>query len=292
MLSKRRIAAAGSAGCLLVAGMVAALTLTSGTAKADPVDTCTVLPGTGGQCNMDVTVTPPPAFGGLQLSITSNPSSLHVYVTWSDVCTGASGQPVSESGTGGGTAPLIVPITVGVSSPSSCEVTAYVHITTEAATQGGMVYLDTLPANTGTPTPTPSPTASVPTGGVTGEIKGYDGKCVDDSGNSSSIRSKVVLWTCSSGDKAEQWRYAAGELIHNGLCLDDKGNAGSGGYIILYTCNESSGEQWNHVLNNTFQVKAHSFTQCLNDPGYSKKNGTQLRIYGCNTSSNEKWTVP
>jgi hypothetical protein len=291
MLRMKRIAVAASAGALLVAGTVTALTLTSGTAKADTAATCTVLPASGGQCNMDVTVSPPPAFGGLELDITSSPSSLHVYSTWSDVCTSSTGQSVSESGTGGGTAPLIVPVTVGVSNPTSCEVTAYVHIDTNSNTQGGVMFLDTEAASS-TPTPTPTATSSVPSGGVTGLIKGYDGKCVDDSGNSSSIRAKVVLWSCSSKDKAEQWRYAAGELIHNGLCLDDKGNAGSGGYIILYTCAESSGEQWNHVLNNTFQVKAHSFTQCLNDPGYSKKNGTQLRIYGCNNSSNEHWTVP
>ena len=291
MLSKRRIAVAASAGCLLVAGTVTALTLTSGTARADSVDTCTILPGTGGQCNMDVTVSSPPAFGGLELDITSDPTSLHVYSTWSDVCSGATGGSVSESGTASGTATLIVPVTVGVSNPVTCEVTAYIHVDTLTATQGGLIFLDTLPANT-TPAPTPTATSSVPTGGVTGEIKGYDGKCVDDSGNSSSIRSKVVLWSCSSSDKAEQWRYAAGELIHNGLCMDDKGNAGSGGDIIMYTCNESSGEQWNHVLNNTFQVKAHSFTQCLNDPGYSKKNGTQLRIYACRNTSNEHWSVP
>jgi ricin-type beta-trefoil lectin protein len=291
MRNNKRIAVAAAAGSLLVAGMVTALTLTSGTARADEVTQCEVFPNAGGQCNLSTTVTAPPDFGGLQLQITSNPSAYHANVTWSDDCTSASGQTVAESGTGGGTAPTIVTLTVGVSNPVSCDVTANVQMDINKTFVNGFMYLDTEPGSSN-PAPTPTATSSAPTGGPVGVIKGYDDKCVDDAGNSSAIRSKVIIWTCSSSDKAQKWEYAAGELVHNGLCLDDKGNGGSGSKIILWTCNESSGEQWNHVLNNTFQVKAHSFTQCLDDPAYSKKNGTQLAIYACHNSSNQHWTVP
>lgn len=291
MLSMRRIAVAAATGGLLVAGTVTALTLTSGTAKADNVGNCTPTVAALGNCNLALTVTSPPAYGGLEITVTSSPGGLQSIVNYTDSCTNASGQTASETGSGSTATPTYVQLTIGVTNPVSCDVTASIHVDFKTATETAAVLLLTEAAST-SPTPTPTPTSSVPTGGVTGIIKGYDNKCVDDSGNSSSIRGKVVIWNCSGSDKAEQWRYASGELIHNGLCLDDKGNGGSGSKVILWTCNESSGEQWNHVLNNTFQVKAHSFTDCLDDPAYSKKNGTQLTLYTCHASSNQKWTVP
>jgi Ricin-type beta-trefoil lectin domain len=289
MLSMRRIAVAAATGGLLVAGTVTALTLTSGTAKADNVGNCTPTVAALGNCSLDLTVASPPAFGGLEITVASSPGGRQSIVNYTDSCTNASGQTASETGSGSTATPTFVQLTIGVSNPVSCTVTASIHVDFQAATDTASVLLLTEAAST---SPAPTPTSSVPTGGVTGIIKGYDNKCVDDSGNSSSIRAKVVIWNCSGSDKAEQWRYAAGELIHNGLCLDDKGNGGSGSKIILWTCNESSGEQWNHVLNNTFQVKAHSFTDCLDDPAYSKKNGTQLTLYTCHASSNQTWTVP
>jgi hypothetical protein len=133
----------------------------------------------------------------------------------------------------------------------------------------------------------------VPSGGISGSVRGYDSKCADDTGNSSKLRAVVQIWTCSKGTRAQVWRYSAGELIHNGLCLDDKGNAGSGGKLILYTCQGSADELWVHIVaNNEFQIKAHGFTLCLDDPGYSKKNGTQLMVYTCHDTPNQKWTLP
>jgi hypothetical protein len=30
----------------------------------------------------------------------------------------------------------------------------------------------------------------------------------------------------------------------------------------------------------------------VDDPGYSKKNGTQLIVYTCKDSANQKWSLP
>jgi hypothetical protein len=140
-------------------------------------------------------------------------------------------------------------------------------------------------------TPTPSPSSSVPSGGVSGTIKGYDSKCVNDTGNSSKLRAPIVSYACS-GAKGKTWRYAAGELIHNGMCLNDKGNAGNGGKLILYSCNGSDDEIWVHQMNNTYELKAHNWTLCLSIPGASKKNGVQLQADTCKNSASQHWTIP
>ena len=73
MLSMRRIAVAAATGGLLVAGTVTALTLTSGTAKADNVGNCTPTVAALGNCSLDLTVASPPAFGGLEITVASSP---------------------------------------------------------------------------------------------------------------------------------------------------------------------------------------------------------------------------
>ena len=39
-------------------------------------------------------------------------------------------------------------------------------------------------------------------------------------------------------------------------------------------------------------LRAHGNTLCLDDPGYSTKNGTQLIVYTCNNGSNQHWSLP
>jgi hypothetical protein len=31
---------------------------------------------------------------------------------------------------------------------------------------------------------------------------------------------------------------------------------------------------------------------CLDDPAFSKKNGTQVIVYYCNSGANQKWSLP
>jgi Ricin-type beta-trefoil lectin domain len=137
--------------------------------------------------------------------------------------------------------------------------------------------------------PSPSPVLSI---GPVHPIKGFDGKCVDDKGNSSANRAAVVIWSCSGSDPAEDWRFADGEFIHNGKCMNDKGNGGSGSSVILYTCNGGSNEKWAELANGELKLQAHGGTLCLDDPRSSTKNGTQLIVYTCKDSANQKWSLP
>ena len=128
---------------------------------------------------------------------------------------------------------------------------------------------------------------------MTGAMRGWDAKCLDDMGNSSSQRAKVSIWSCNGSDRAQQWTYQGGELKHNNLCLNAKGSAKSGSKVILWACTGSSNEIWViNTINHQVELKDHGFTLCLDDPAYSTKNGTQLMVYKCNNSPNQHWSTP
>jgi hypothetical protein len=123
-------------------------------------------------------------------------------------------------------------------------------------------------------------------------VKGFGGKCLDDKGNSSANRAVVVIWSCSGSDPAENWQYSNSEFQHNGKCLNDQGNGGSRSKVILWTCNGAANEKWSELANGEIRLQSHGNTLCLDDPGYSTKNGTQLIVYSCKDSANQKWSLP
>jgi len=85
------------------------------------------------------------------------------------------------------------------SNPASCTVTATGTLSTNSGTM--LVALKYDPASA---SPSPSPSPTTPSGPVR-VYRGFGGKCVDDAGNSSALRAKVVIWTCNSHDAAQKW---------------------------------------------------------------------------------------
>jgi Ricin-type beta-trefoil lectin domain len=138
----------------------------------------------------------------------------------------------------------------------------------------------------------PSPTTTTTTTAAVHPVKGYDSKCLSDKGNSGSNGAKVILWSCSGSDQAENWTFTSNELKHNNKCLNDQGNGGNRSKVILWSCNGASNEKWSELANGELKLKSHNGTLCVNDPGSSKTNGTQMIVYTCRDSSNEKWSLP
>jgi len=122
-------------------------------------------------------------------------------------------------------------------------------------------------------------------------VKGFDGMCADVKGNSSANGTKILVWKCDSSDSAQSWTFSNNELVHNGKCMNDQGDAGSGGHVILYSCSSAGNDKWSELSNGEFRLQAHSGTLCLNDPRSSTKDGTQLIVYSCKGSANEKWSL-
>jgi hypothetical protein len=122
-------------------------------------------------------------------------------------------------------------------------------------------------------------------------IKGYGGMCLDDKGNSSANGTKILIWKCNSSDQAQSWAFSNGELVHNSKCANDKADGGSRSRVVLYQCSGAANDKWSELANGEFRLEAHNGTLCLNDPGSSTKDGTQLIVYACKGSANEKWSV-
>jgi len=287
--------------CTAVSGLIAAgaVTVSMEVAHADTVvGTCIGASDstpTAFKCNLSGTVSTPTAITVSVTDNSSNNTNEDVTVSYTFTCTDNNGSsPQAAGGTTG-----MTPLTEGVAplpataADGQCNVSATVSAPSTDNPQNPFTatlsYTPTTPTTPATASPGPSP---VPVSGPVHPIKGFDGKCVDDKGNSSANRAAIVIWSCSGTDQAENWKLSNGELIHNGKCLNDKGSGGSGSSVILYSCNGGSNEKWAELANGELKLQAHGGTLCLDDPRSSTKNGTQLIVYTCKDSANQKWALP
>jgi hypothetical protein len=232
-------------------------------------------------------------------STISPPTDLYVQLQYQVLCFQGSNQKTTQSTSPGDeyaiSSSVTENLTLGYTNPDSCEVVS-LTATLEASTDGQTFN----PATTGsftmnlewTPASGSSSSSAPPTVNVS-TVKGYDSKCIDDKGNSSADKTRVIIWSCNSHDSAQGWTFSNGELKHNNRCANVQGGIGSGHKVILWSCNGASNEKWFHsssdgeyVLSDT----SHGLL-CVDDPGYSKSNGTQLIVYPCHNSSNQHWTT-
>ncbi|MGH3227015.1 MAG: ricin-type beta-trefoil lectin domain protein [Streptosporangiaceae bacterium] len=235
-------------------------------------------------CNLD-TVVPSP--GSISVSVAAGGDTENVNVSWTVTCSDSAGSQNEEGATVNASAPLTVQLAPlpADAADGQCNVNAGITLPAHPLT----AKLDF----TGELDYTPAGSASTPaSSGSVVPVKGFGGKCVDDKGNSSANRAAIVIWSCSSSDQAENWKFSNGELVHNGKCLNDKGSGGSGTKVILYSCNGGSNEKWSELANGELKLSAHGGSLCLDDPRSSTKNGTQLIVYTCKDSANQKWSLP
>jgi Ricin-type beta-trefoil lectin domain len=292
MRNIKRVAIAAAA-CGLLAGVTfTAFTVMSGTANAGVAGSC---PGAGTPISCTITDLVIPQPQSIELHALVSPAGHTVSFTWTAVCSLNAKNVTTSGGTSSTNTGVWDTVTLGMSSPDSCLLTATASLPGTSSTSAAPVPTLELDADYA-PQPgtgsSPSPSATPTPVGITGLISGFAGKCVDDAGNSSALRAKVEIWTCNRGDKAQPWKYASGELMHNGLCLNAKGSGGNRSKIILWTCERSPNETWIYELNHTYKLKAHGWTLCLDDPGNSAKNGTQLIVYTCHNTPNQHWSLP
>ena len=288
MRSMSRIAIATATSCLLAAGTFTALTVLAGPAHADSTTAATCTANTfPPSCSVsNITITSPES---IQLNAQSTPGKWNVYFTWTTTCT-LGGQTQTETGGGAQTTPAWDLLTRGFDNPDSCTVTAKASLSASMSGSTAKPLSITLNLDYNPQSGSASPS---PSGAPTYHLaRGFRDKCIDDAGNSSSVRAKIQIWSCNSFDKAQGLTYSRSELKHNNLCLNAKGNGKIGSKIILWTCNGSANEIWTHKSNGEFVEKANGSKLCLNDPGYSTKNGTQLIVWTCNNASNEHWSQP
>jgi Ricin-type beta-trefoil lectin domain len=260
----RTAASLATVGLLALGGVAASAvaasagTIGSCSAQGDFAD-C----GASGTANHPLTIT---------VTVKSSPDE-SVTVFWDTVCSQGTGAG-SSSGSFTATTPVTRTISHPYHQPDSCDVAANGGLNGS----GNSINVSIASSSTAPPPPVHA-------------IKGYDGKCVDDTANSSAKGTKIVLWSCDK-TAAQNWSFSSGELHHNGKCANDSGNAGSGGKVVLYTCSSAKNDRWAHKSNGEYVLKSHNSTLCLDDPGYSRNNGTQLVVYACKDTSNQRWSLP
>jgi len=305
MRRRTRVAAAAAGSIVIAAGALAAITLTARAAAT--AGTCS---GTGSCSAVETFDTPE----SVSVTVTSDPTPLAVTIEWTADCF-LDGSSQVTTATLTDTTPIAnVPIELGYTDASSCNVTATGTLTGDGSTGTVTVTLSYMQASptptptptptatvTATPTPTPTPTATAtaspsPTATATPtltQITGYGRMCMDDTGNKSADWTKIQIWTCFlPADQAQYWTYSDNELIHNGLCANDSGWGGDHSKVILWTCNGAGNELWEHTASGEYIMDGNGHRYCIDDPGYSTKPGTGLIVYTCHDGTNQQWSLP
>lgn len=211
----------------------------------------------------------------LTVTVTSSPDQ-QVSVAWDTTCS----EGLSAGGSSGAFTAQ-TPVTRTISHPYSHPDSCIVSADAQLQAGGNSVHVSLSYSQSAPPS---APTVH--------EVRGYSGMCADDSGDSSALRAKVVIWRCSAGDAAQSWTFSGGRLIHGRLCADDKASGGSGSPVILYTCSNAANDLWTHNSDGEYVLKAHGGALCLDDPAYSTQNGTRLIVYTCKNSANQHWSLP
>jgi beta-glucosidase len=227
------------------------------------------LPVSAAQLGQPVTVTSP----GPQETIAG--TAVSVPVTAADSTSGqsltftATGLPAGTSISGSGT------ITGTPSSAGTSTVTV-------TARDGNGAFAPT--SFTWTVAPSGSGAATTP-------LVGYQGLCLDLTGDNNTDGTKVEIYTCN-GTNGQQWTEEPNGTVHaDGKCLDVTGGGTANGTLVdLYTCNGTGAQVWQPQASGALLNPQSG--KCLDDTNFSVLPGTQVQIWSCTGNTNQSWTQP
>lgn len=269
-----------AASAALAAGALIFLAGTASATKVIVVDSCSVTDQNS--CSVSGTF-PNPNF--IQVVVIDLPQTAGtpVLLNWTMDCDG-----VTQSGTTNAAIPdldlgngLVQNMPFTVSDPSSCSM----QVTATVPPQPS--YTLTVQADY---LPDPAPAPSLP---LMDFVRGQDGNCLTDNGNSSAARTPVVIAPCSDLSTSQSWTYAGHELkIHKDMCVNAKGDGVSRGKVLLWRCTGAANEIWTHKANGEYVLKAGGSVLCLDDPRSSVASEPQLIVYRCADTSNQRWSLP
>jgi hypothetical protein len=306
-LLHRRIAVAAAAVIVLAAGTLAALT---GMARATSppgliqVDSCSPssLTVTLPTCTLSGTITHPQDLVGSVTSTSTSPNAVNFTLTVTCYQSGVS--PVTVDVDNLGSYVPFTGMTLWQASqsimtpsnpiPSDCTVSGHAEGSDSGVTFTAVLdYQQAVSQSaSASPSPSASPAAS-PSASPVRLVRGFDGICVRDMGDSAAPRTKVVIWQCNPVAQGQGWTYRGDELrIHGSMCVDAKGDGASGSPVILWPCDGAANETWVHRSNGEYALKARSYKVCLTDPRFATANGTQIVVAACSDARDQQWSLP
>jgi beta-glucosidase len=224
---------------------------------------------TSAQLGQPVTITSPGPQEGMAGTAVSVPVSAADSTSGQSLSFTATGLPAGTSISGSGT------ITGTPSTAGTSTVTVTARDGTGASASASFTWTVT-PAGSGV---------------VTTPLVGYEGLCLDLTGDNNSNGTKVEIYTCN-GTNGQQWTEEPNGTIHaDGKCLDViSGGTGNGSLVDLYDCNGTGAQVWQPQSDGALLNPQSG--KCLDDTGWSTTPGTQVQIWACTGNANQSWTAP
>ena len=114
--------------------------------------------------------------------------------------------------------------------------------------------------------------------------------CADDTAASTTDANPIDIYTCNNTN-AQNWTFSTdGTVSVLGRCLHAVASGTAAGTkVVLYHCTTTSaGEIWYPTSNGSL-YNPHS-AKCLDSPGASTTNGTQLVLSACTGAAEQRWT--
>lgn len=116
------------------------------------------------------------------------------------------------------------------------------------------------------------------------------GLCLDVTGNSTALKTRVIVWTCNN-QANQAWTFtAAGELrVFGGTrCLDVAGaRTTSGGVVQIYSCSGAANQKWK--VNADGSITGVQSGLCLDVTSASTSPGAYVQTWSCHGGGNQKW---
>jgi beta-glucosidase len=126
---------------------------------------------------------------------------------------------------------------------------------------------------------------------ATTPLVGYQGLCLDVTGDSNTDGTKVEIYTCNGTDGQQWTELADGTVRADGKCLDvTSGGTANGTLVDLYTCNGTGAQVWQPQSDGALLNPQSG--KCLDDTGSSTTPGTQVQIWSCTGAANQSWVPP
>ena len=227
------------------------------------------LPVTSAQLGQPVTITSP----GPQEGIAG--AAVAVAVPASDT---TSGQSLTFTATG---------------LPAGTSISGSGTITGTPATAGTTTVTVTAKDGNGAQASTSFTWTVAPAGAgiATTPLVGYEGMCLDVTGDSNTNGTKVEIYTCN-GTNGQQWTEEPNGTVHaDGSCLDVTGGGTANGTLVdLYSCNGTGAQVWQPQTGGALLNPQSG--KCLDDTGFSTTPGTQAQIWSCTGAANQSWQQP
>ncbi|MEU9734298.1 ThuA domain-containing protein [Streptomyces sp. NPDC048002] len=130
-----------------------------------------------------------------------------------------------------------------------------------------------------------------PPGPRSGAVKGVNGKCLDVDGGNTADGTKAQIWTCNNST-AQNWTLHPDNTVRAlGKCLDVSGGATTDGTRIQLWTCNNTGAQ-KWTPQPDGTLRNPQSAKCLDASGGTWNDGTPVHLWTCHTGPNQKWTLP